>query len=724
MTAIARMLQEALASQQGGDLERAARLYSEVLTREPGNFDALQLLGIVAAQRQDHARAADLLQRALALRPGEASLHSNLGAVLRSAGRIDDAIASYREALRLAPDLVNAHYNLAIALRAVGRYDEAAHVCARVVALAPGHLEARRQLVAVLILAGKASEAVAAGRGAVAQAPQSAIAWTSLGAALKSTADYAEALECQQRAVALAPADAMLHMNLGNTLLELGESAQATGCYRAAIGLAPDDADLHLRAGLAFADQGELQLAAGHYGTAQRLRPLALEPALRRCQLMPLVFEDHAQLDRWRTEFLDEVRMLAQRVAGGGVGSIAAGWIEPPFALQFLDGDLRPLKEACAQIFQCVIPGRDPPRNTGRPRVGVVVTRRHELSFLHGMGPMLDRTRGPFELVVLCDQGGADVVRAGLNNPDIVVLPLPQRLDALADAVRAACCDVLWYWEVGTDATNYFLPFLRPAALQCTSWGVQVTTGIPAMDRYLSSSLVEPTEASAHYSERLVLGDALLTYQRRREFEAWPDPRPRLGLDGGHHLYLCAQQIGKLHPDFDAVLAGILQRDPRGVVVLLGDARASWNTRLRQRLERTMAEVAGRVVVLPRQSEADYLALVAAADVLLDAPHFAGVNSSYDAFALGRPVVHRPSPYQRGRYTLGCYRQMGLTDLVAKDEAGYVELALALGTQADFRQDTRARIAAASDALFEDARAVDVFSRMLTSLVEEVRGTA
>ena len=58
---------------------------------------------------------------------------------------------------------------------------------------------------------------------------------------------------------------------------------------------------------------------------------------------------------------------------------------------------------------------------------------------------------------------------------------------------------------MGTDALNYFLPFLDLAPLQCTGLGKPQTSGIPNLDYFVSSSLVEPESAQENYSEKLYL---------------------------------------------------------------------------------------------------------------------------------------------------------------------------------------------------------------------------
>ena len=40
---------------------------------------------------------------------------------------------------------------------------------------------------------------------------------------------------------------------------------------------------------------------------------------------------------------------------------------------------------------------------------------------------------------------------------------------------------LIYFWEVGTDTTNYFLPFCRLAPVQCTGWGWPETSAAPAV---------------------------------------------------------------------------------------------------------------------------------------------------------------------------------------------------------------------------------------------------
>jgi hypothetical protein len=78
-----------------------------------------------------------------------------------------------------------------------------------------------------------------------------------------------------------------------------------------------------------------------------------------------------------------------------------------------------------------------------------------------------------------------------------------QRFDLAVEQLRAAAFDALYFWEVGTDATNYFLPFCRLAPLQVTGWGWPETSGAPELDCHVSSAALAPPGAERLFTEPL-----------------------------------------------------------------------------------------------------------------------------------------------------------------------------------------------------------------------------
>src|SRR5262249_9395174 len=171
---------------------------------------------------------------------------------------------------------------------------------------------------------------------------------------------------------------------------------------------------------------------------------------------------------------------------------------------------------------------------------------------------------------------GNTAARSFRDSADAVVA-LPEHLDLARRRVAEQQLDVLLYTDVGMDPLTYFLAFARLAPVQCVTWGHPVTTGIPAMDYFLSSELLEGGGAERHYTEKLVRLPTLNTYYHRPSPPSPLKGREQFGLPADGHLYGCPQSLFKFHPEFDELLGAILRRDPQGTLVLITGKHPSWD---------------------------------------------------------------------------------------------------------------------------------------------------
>jgi predicted O-linked N-acetylglucosamine transferase (SPINDLY family) len=116
------MMAVAVRHHRSGDLAEAERLYRLALQRDPGDPDALQLLGLANSELGRASIGAAMIKAAIARKPDDARLHNNLGTVLCSQGLVPEAIASFRRALAMAPDYALAHSNLLVTLHYLSSY--------------------------------------------------------------------------------------------------------------------------------------------------------------------------------------------------------------------------------------------------------------------------------------------------------------------------------------------------------------------------------------------------------------------------------------------------------------------------------------------------------------------------------------------------------------------------------------------------------------------------
>ncbi len=183
------------------------------------------------------------------------------------------------------------------------------------------------------------------------------------------------------------------------------------------------------------------------------------------------------------------------------------------------------------------------------------------------------------------------------------------------------------------------------------------------------------------------------------------------------NIYVCAQTLYKLHPDFDFIVDAILKLDQSGVVVFFENSHADRATAITDRFTALRSRHGeNRVRVLPRLAFGCYLGLIEQADVMLDTPHFSGGNTTLQALQLGVPVVTRPSAYLRGRSSTGFYSVMGFSSLVADTDEEYVRLAIRLAKDKPFNAWCRSEILNRKDKLINRTDVIGGFADLFEKI--------
>lgn len=197
-----------------------------------------------------------------------------------------------------------------------------------------------------------------------------------------------------------------------------------------------------------------------------------------------------------------------------------------------------------------------------------------------------------------------------------------------------------------------------------------------------------------------------------------PIDRAELGLPTTGTLYACLQSLFKFHPAFDPVLAEIVRADSTAKILMIGDAQDTWVKLLNARWANAFPEVAAHVVWLAPMTADKFLSVLAAADVAIDPFPFAGGNTTLQALGVGTPLVTLPTAFMRGRCGIAAYDQIGFMDLVARDPAHYVELAVRVANDAPYRSHCVDAIRAGHDRLFETQSVIDEFNDFFASAYE------
>ena len=261
---IASELQRGLALHQQGDLLKAGEVYREILTCDPDQVDALNLLGVVMQAANDLDLAEDLLKRAIKLDPKYFAPHANLGNALQATGRILEAIEAFQKALALNPKSIETLNNLASALNETEQFDSAQRASDEALLLEPAFPQALINKGNSLSGLEQTEEAILCYREALEMSPDNDEALFNLGNAYVDIEDYDAAIIVYGKAVELDPENAEKQYNFGNALLQKGQYSECLKPFEIAIALNPGYVDALCNYASALQAIGQTEKMASH----------------------------------------------------------------------------------------------------------------------------------------------------------------------------------------------------------------------------------------------------------------------------------------------------------------------------------------------------------------------------------------------------------------------------------------------------------------------------
>ena len=283
---------EGVEAQRAGDLELAAKKYSEAAEINPELAAAHSSLAAVAHMQGDYEGAAAEAEKALAIDPTDARAMQlrydayrlagddakakeaeqalrelgglsetaarifNEGADAYNAGDITTAISKFQQAADLDPTQVQARFVLARLFFSDGNLSEALARAEEVVALEPGNGEALRIAYDSARRLGDTEKAARALDGLAVSDPEwAATGLFQLAVELYNNGRTDEAAQALERVLQVKPDHARAHYLLGVALFNTGQTGPASEHLKTFIELAPDDPDAAIAKDLlAYAD--------------------------------------------------------------------------------------------------------------------------------------------------------------------------------------------------------------------------------------------------------------------------------------------------------------------------------------------------------------------------------------------------------------------------------------------------------------------------------------
>ncbi len=631
-------LDRAIALHESGRLVEAEAIYGKLLKADAGNAEASHLLGLAAHQRGRHGDAFKLINAAILAKPGVSLFHFNFGNVLLALGENQPAAAAFAEAVRLNPDHVPAWFNLGKVRLTLEQPVEATTALRKALELDAGLPGVRFELARALIALGD-------------RTPGSRKHHRQAGDLLRQHWQEAE--------------DPLAARLMFAYCLQQDDAwTEATENYLAVLEAQPDAANAlkaHSNLANCYNQLGRVTDAIGHYRQTLGSSPhLADTASSILCCLNydpdctpQAIAAEHRE---WGRRFADPLYDASRRYRNdrSPERKLRIGYISPDF-------------------------------------------RRHVVATL--CAPVLERhDRERYEVCCYYNFPAQDAVTERLRRAVSVWRDVSGVSDTeVADLIAADAIDVLVDLAGHTSHNRLRALARKPAPVQVSWLGYFNSTGLAQMDGFITDPHSSPPGQEVWFTETLLrLPDTRFPFEPH---QFYPEVGPLPAAAGGYVTFGSFNNLAKVNHIVLALWARILERVPGSRLAL--QAHALQDAANRERflgLCRQAGIGRERIDIRPWTAIEHAAEGYHDVDIAFDPFPFCGGMTSFDALWMGVPVVTLAGSMIAGRQTASMLANLGMNDLVASDESGYADIAVALAHAPDrlaqMRAALRPRVAA------------------------------
>lgn len=585
---------------------------------------------------------------------------------------------------------VATRFSEALAYQTSGLLSEAERGYREVLTLDPDHVDGSINLAVIYKNNGREAEAETLLQKILARHPDNAVANNNFGRLLEVQRRFEEARQCYQRAVDVAPDYYDALNNLGNALRNLEQNVEAEACYLRALEINP-------ACGQALNNLGLLAKRRNHYDSAEQFARLAISRA-------PELVTGYWSLADLYTELgrTAEAEPLYRHVLAANQDADALDAYL--MCLHYhIATDSQKLLDEAVSWSEKLLPAESKKsfsnERSAEKRLKIAYIsgdfRHHPVAyFLESV--LQHRNQEAFEVCLYstCPPSKHDEITQRISRLADVWVDADNYDDgALVDLIRRDGIDILIDLSGYTRYHRMPVFAMRAAPLQISWLGYFGTTGIRSMDYIICDSSVLPTGDEQFFVEKpLRMPNSYLCFSR-------PVEEVEVGTlrGAGPITFGCLNKRAKITTDVIAVWTQILHCVPDSQIFLKAPAFADESARRSIRAEFAAFGISAERVLLEAGGERlDMLRSYQRVDIALDTFPYGGGTTTAESLWMGVPVVTMFGERWVGRVSASLLQEVGLSELITTDIAGYVELAASLALDTDrlfeIRQELRARV--------------------------------
>jgi protein O-GlcNAc transferase len=581
-------------------------------------------------------------------------IYLNLGQIFENKGRLDEAKICYEKALELKPDFHSAYNNMGIIYLRQEKFDQAKECFEKTLSLNSNVPEAWNNLGLVFQFRKEFKDAQACFQKAIFLKADYSDAYSNLGGIYIYQGNNTEAMNFLQKAITLNPSHSGAYNNIGNIYKFKDQLKEAETYYLKAISIKPDYAEAHNNLGNVYGNLGKIKEADASYQKA-----LILKPDYKEAQSNLLLNLNYSS-DHSTEEIFAEHLLFEKRFG-------------------------EPLRSKIRPHFNDQAPDR-------KLKIGYVSPDFRTHSVAYFLEPVL-ANHDPHLFEVYCYSNSTiwDQMTRQLHSyvdywRNITGIPDEQA----AEMIRNDCIDILIDLSGHTSHNRMSLFVRKPAPIQVAWLGYPNTTGLSAIDYRITDHYADPVGMTErYYLEQLVrLPESFSCFNPA-------DESPKVGklpaVKNGYVTFGSFNMFAKVTPQVIRIWSEVLRAVPGSRLLLktIGLNEAE----IRETLYKMFADlgISGDRLDLRGKdfSRRDHFQRYNEVDIGLDPFPYNGTTTTCEALWMGVPVITLEGRNHAGRVGTSQMHNLGLTELIAKTEDDYIQIAQRLSGDLDHLRHLR-----------------------------------
>jgi len=631
-------LQEALNLHKKGSLQEAKKIYTEILKKNPNDFNCLHYLGLIAKSNKEYFSAFELISHAIKINPNSSEAYYNLGNVLLALNKINDAIDNYDLAIKIRPDYT-LYFVRGNALFEVNRLNEALRSYNEAINLKPNFSEA----------------------------------YNNKGLVLVQLKDFNDAITSYDEAIKINSKFISAKYNRGLALRSLGEIENSIKTFKEIIKIQPKHLQSFYELALIYRSLKNYNLAVNY-----SKQILKIEPTHNKANLLSIkIRKDICDWACYEKDYSYAIEKINNDEES--IGPFSSIVFFDDLALQKKSSEIHTsINYPSNNSFNSFVKYNNhkkiriayfSPDFCNHPVSNLIVEliEKHDKSLFEIYGFSLVN-RPDDEMTIRLKKAFTKFINVGHESAkNIVQLSRDMEIDISIDLAV----------YTGQNKSEIFS--MRTAPIQINYLGFASTSGANYYDYIVSDSIVIPDDYQKYYNEKILYLDVIYPNDTKRAQVKKIFDRNYFNLPNDCFIFCSINNNYKYNPYMFDSWMKILNKVEDSVLFLRADNALVKENLRKEALARGINP--NRLLFSEKLNYSEYLERLSLMDLFLDTYPFNGHSTSCDALWAGLPIITLIGDTYGSRVCASLLCSVKLDSLITYSINDYENLAIKLANE-------------------------------------------